>query len=81
MSMMHVQNKPTLNMDTGQIKKQLDENTLLQNLMNLLQYRNIKEEPLNLAFLIDIINNVTSIKFNYHIHQLVTGKNKKENEK
>lgn len=65
-------------MNISGIEDMLNKNTLLQNLMNLLKHRHIKEEPLNLDCLLSIINNMTSIKFNYHIYNMITNKEKEK---
>ncbi len=76
-SMLYPQNRVTENMDVSGIWNVLDENTLLQNLIGLFKYENIKDNLINMEYLLGIIKNVTVIKFNYHVHTLVT----KEKEK
>lgn len=63
-------------MNISGIESALTHNTILQNLINLLKHPQIKEEPLCLNYLLKIINNVTTIKFNYMINAVVTGRDK-----
>lgn len=76
MSLLHPQGRATRGMDTSGIEAPLRQNTMLQNLLDLLQHAQIKEEPLNLDFLLQVANRATTIKFNYHIHNLVLSMDK-----
>lgn len=67
-------------MNTEGIEERLRGNTLLQNLMGLLTHEHIRDNLINLEYLLGIVKNVTVIRFNYHVHMLLN-KEKKDREK
>lgn len=68
-------------MNTKSIEDLLSTKTVMQNLLLLLKYEQIKDNLINLEYLLGIIKNITNIKYNWHVHHMINSAKDKDKDK